>query len=126
MPYTDATRHLPPHLDVIRVVWSGDPAELAQSLEPLRARLPALLHEGSAPSDGPRASAASETSGTVTPAKASVPRERQQAAGASEGSERRLAAEQLEGLAREGERVLVTGSLYLLADLARKEDAGGR
>jgi dihydrofolate synthase/folylpolyglutamate synthase len=29
-------------------------------------------------------------------------------------------------LAATGERVLVTGSLYLLADLARKEDAGGR
>ncbi|MGZ4384656.1 MAG: bifunctional folylpolyglutamate synthase/dihydrofolate synthase [Gaiellaceae bacterium] len=29
-------------------------------------------------------------------------------------------------LAARGERVLVTGSLYLLADLARKEEAGGR
>ena len=97
MPYVDASSTPSrPHLDVVRISWTGDAEELARALEPLRVRLLGLREGQSEATDPGRAT---DSDSTVSTDSTELPRQ-------VDAAERRRAAEALEGLAREGERVL--------------------
>lgn len=122
MPYIDASSTPSrPHLDVFRISWTGDADELARALEPLRARLLELQDGAPDPHIAPdrmNLAGSTNTTGPTACTGSSDAASPSEATGQSHAfdatdlrrqvdtTERRRAAEALEGLTREGEQVL--------------------